>query len=314
MDLNQLNQFRVVARLENVTKAAEELYISQPNLSTSIARLESNLGVKLFSREKGRIRLTENGKILLHHVNRVFQELDAAKSELLMAQEIQTEIVRVAANFAQILPEIYSKYTTDYGPVPNYQLVMHTDTILEELRDQSTDFAITIGEIGDEHVRWEPFFEEPTVAVLRGDHPAEIRGSCRLHDLRDAHFICNALFLPLEILNDMCSRAGFEPTVVRYSNEQESYSEESADFGDNVFLCPLHFVPHLLKESRMALRFVEIEDHFSAVSIGIAQNRSQILSRSAGEYRAFVEQELPPLLAKKCDEGREILRAGKQPV
>ena len=61
MELNQLNYFRVVARLENMTKAAAELYISQPNLSTSISRLESNLGIQLFQRTRGHIYLTEGG-------------------------------------------------------------------------------------------------------------------------------------------------------------------------------------------------------------------------------------------------------------
>ncbi len=53
MTLNQILYFRKVARLENYHQAAEELYISQPSLSRSMAALESELGITLFEK-KGR--------------------------------------------------------------------------------------------------------------------------------------------------------------------------------------------------------------------------------------------------------------------
>ena len=51
MTLNQILYFRKVARLENYHQAAEELYISQPSLSRSMAALESELGITLFERK-----------------------------------------------------------------------------------------------------------------------------------------------------------------------------------------------------------------------------------------------------------------------
>lgn len=54
MTLNQILYFQKVARLENYHQAAEELYISQPSLSRSMAALESELGVALFEKRQGR--------------------------------------------------------------------------------------------------------------------------------------------------------------------------------------------------------------------------------------------------------------------
>ena len=62
MDLQQLEYFRTVARLGNMTKAAAELHIAQPSLSISIAKLEEELGAKLFDRVSGRIRLNQIGQ------------------------------------------------------------------------------------------------------------------------------------------------------------------------------------------------------------------------------------------------------------
>ena len=76
MDLLQLQYFRTIAQYENLTKAAQALFVSQPNLSTSLSRLEEDLGVKLFERRRGKIALTSNGKLFLTYVERVLGELD----------------------------------------------------------------------------------------------------------------------------------------------------------------------------------------------------------------------------------------------
>ena len=75
MDLTQLEYFRVVARYENITRAAKDLYVSQPTLSQSIARLESSLGIELFDRVNGKLHLNDAGRMFLERVNNAFFEL-----------------------------------------------------------------------------------------------------------------------------------------------------------------------------------------------------------------------------------------------
>lgn len=62
MELSQLRYFSAVAQLENMSKAAEIMFVSQPNLSTSISRLEEEVGVPLFERRRGKIILNQSGK------------------------------------------------------------------------------------------------------------------------------------------------------------------------------------------------------------------------------------------------------------
>lgn len=69
MDLHALEQFLVVARVEHLSRAAEELRVAQPSLSRTIARLESELGTPLFDRG-GRLRLNDHGRIFRQHVER----------------------------------------------------------------------------------------------------------------------------------------------------------------------------------------------------------------------------------------------------
>ena len=61
MDLTQLKYFQAVARTGNITRAAAELFVTQPNLSKSITRLEEELQVPLFEHRKGKIRYVGRG-------------------------------------------------------------------------------------------------------------------------------------------------------------------------------------------------------------------------------------------------------------
>ena len=70
-DTKYLNYILTIAKKQNITKAAEELYISQSSLSQYLARLEQEIGVPLFIRAKGKLELTEAGKLYVQAAERV---------------------------------------------------------------------------------------------------------------------------------------------------------------------------------------------------------------------------------------------------
>ena len=82
MELQQLKYFKAVADIGKISAAAESLYVSAPALSTSISRLEKELGFPLFDRTNNRIMLNTQGHIFLKHVNQIFDSLESAKQEL----------------------------------------------------------------------------------------------------------------------------------------------------------------------------------------------------------------------------------------
>lgn len=82
MELQQLKYFKAVADIGKISEAAESLFVSAPALSTSISRLEKELGFPLFDRTNNRIILNLQGQIFLKHINQVFVSLESAKQEL----------------------------------------------------------------------------------------------------------------------------------------------------------------------------------------------------------------------------------------
>ena len=81
MDLTQLRYFKKLATLEHLTRAAEELYISQSTLSMSISRLESELEVSLFDRIGRGIRLNAFGKAFLEEAVEALVHIDRGSSD-----------------------------------------------------------------------------------------------------------------------------------------------------------------------------------------------------------------------------------------
>lgn len=82
MTLNQIYYFQTVAKYENFRKAAEELYLSQPSLSRSIASLEEEFGVLLFEKNGRGVNLTKAGRLFLEYAERIVKECEIAKTKM----------------------------------------------------------------------------------------------------------------------------------------------------------------------------------------------------------------------------------------
>lgn len=80
--------FYTVANAGNISKAAKELFISQPAISKSIQKLEESLGCKLFSRSSRGVILTEEGTLLYHHVKDAFLSLEQGEDKLKRSLEL----------------------------------------------------------------------------------------------------------------------------------------------------------------------------------------------------------------------------------
>jgi len=96
MELSSLRHFLTVARLEHLSRAAEQLRVAQPSLSRTIARLESELGTPLFDRG-GRLRLNDAGRLFREHVERALGELEAGRRAVAEAAGEGGGAVRLAS-------------------------------------------------------------------------------------------------------------------------------------------------------------------------------------------------------------------------
>ena len=90
--------FYEVAKAGNISKAAKELYISQPAISKAISKLEDSLGLSLFTRSSRGVQLTSEGEILFEHTREAFDALDRGEQELKRIQEFDIGHLRIGVS------------------------------------------------------------------------------------------------------------------------------------------------------------------------------------------------------------------------
>lgn len=90
--------FYEVARTENISRTSKELYISQPAISKSISKLESNLKTTLFTRNSRGVQLTEDGRMLYKHVQAAFDALAQGEDEIRQNQELGIGQLRIGVS------------------------------------------------------------------------------------------------------------------------------------------------------------------------------------------------------------------------
>ena len=103
MELRVLNYFLMVAREENITKAAQLLHVTQPTLSRQLMQLEEELGVKLFKRSNHSIVLTDEGMLLKRRAHELVQLAEITKRELAGGEALSGAIAIGAVSFIVLL-------------------------------------------------------------------------------------------------------------------------------------------------------------------------------------------------------------------
>lgn len=138
MELRKLRYFMAVADEENISRAAQSLYITQPTLSRQLIELEEELGVKLFERGKRKITLTEEGLLL----RRRAEEMIALEDKLLDEFGRQTSelsgVISVGAaeaTSAEILPQAITSFRAKY-PAVTFELYSDIATHVKEKLDR----------------------------------------------------------------------------------------------------------------------------------------------------------------------------------
>jgi len=142
VDLNLYKIFYTVAKCQSLTKAAEELYLSQPAVSQAIKRLESQLGGKLFNRVSRGMELTETGgKQFFEVVEKAIKLLDMAETEFKDSKNIASGTLRISASDT-VVTHFLMRYIKKFHELyPNVTITFKDCTSQETIERIKTDKA-----------------------------------------------------------------------------------------------------------------------------------------------------------------------------
>lgn len=174
IDSRQLRAFAALARTGSFTLAAKELFLSQSAVSHSMKALETDVGCRLFDRVGKKVLLTQAGEALLHHTEKILQEMAAARAGLEQLGKWGVGRLRIGASptaCQYILPSVLREFKESF---PKCRIsIAPGDTLdaIESVRENRIDLAITLEPRNEEQFEFHPLFSDELAFIVGAMHP-----------------------------------------------------------------------------------------------------------------------------------------------
>jgi DNA-binding transcriptional LysR family regulator len=219
MELRHLRSFVTVAEELHFGRAAERLHIAQSPLSQQIQRLERQVGVALFDRNRRKVELTEAGQAMLVHARKALAQADLAANAARGAAAGQAGVLRVGllASAALTLLEKIVPPWRAVAPAASLEFAEGaTRELIAGVHERRLDVALVRPTQTADYLIVDVVWREPVVAVVPAASPLATRKSLRLNELRGEPFVMFPRESAPEFhdhLVDACREAGFTPQV-----------------------------------------------------------------------------------------------------
>ncbi len=223
MKLLQLQYFCTACKYNNITRAAEELRISQPSISNAIKELENEFSVTLFHRLKKGFSLTREGEVLLHYAEQLLN--DAEHISLIMSDMArERNVIRLGTppmTGISLFPRIYRGFRELYPEVNISTHEFGSNCLLKSLRDGSLDLAIIPTNVIDhENFNSIDLDEVETVFCVPRGHRLAKEKSVALRDLGNEPLILfDKGFIQYDVINAAFSALNIRPNIVHLSSQ-----------------------------------------------------------------------------------------------
>ncbi len=145
MEIRVLRYFLTVAREENITRAAEKLYITQPTLSRQLHQLEGELGKQLFKRGNHDVKLTEDGMLLRKRAEEIIDLVEKTETEMIAGNEEITGDVYVGAgetDAVRIIAKIVRKIQNEHPGIIFHNISCDSIDVIDKLNKGLIDFGV----------------------------------------------------------------------------------------------------------------------------------------------------------------------------
>lgn len=218
-----LTYFQKIAQLQHLTRAAEELHVSQPALSKTLAGLEQELGVKLFDRTGRSISLNRDGEIFLHYTNRILADMADAKRALSDSRWKQQQTVTIALHVASaLIPELLTEFKKLHPDV-NFHILQKSSSGAEATAEQQADLTLFSNIYPTENDHTATLLREELLLAM----PEHMGRSCtapiHLRDFENAEFISLQRGESLRTITDTYFQmAGIAPHIVLESDSPQT--------------------------------------------------------------------------------------------
>ena len=289
MELRQLEYFQMASRLKNITRAAERLTVSQPNITVAIKKLEAELGIQLFDRSQKQLSLTPEGTIFLNRIELALRNIQDAVLEVNDYKQLQKGTIKIGIPSmigAYLFPKIFSSFQHLYPHLDIYLYEEGSMTIREQLERDELDFGIVILSDASSSLQLLPMARNQIVACVPEDHPLARKNSININDISGADLIMlkEGSFLRYMVLNKL-KIANISPNIVLESNQIETIKGlVSTNVG-------ISFLLDFIVKGTPGIKILPFEDPIY-VDLGLAWKKERYISKAAQSFIDFCKNTL----------------------
>jgi DNA-binding transcriptional LysR family regulator len=172
MDIHHLRVFMAVYRRKSFSRAAEDLYLSQPTVSEHIKTLEAELGMKLFDRLGRGIIPTEEAHHLFVEAEKILDEIESIPDRIRSSSPGMHMRVEVGASTipgTYLLPHLMAGFRKEVEGVSFRMVVGDTDNVIEMILNHEIVMGVVGAKVDDRRLRFTPFMEDELILVCSPD-------------------------------------------------------------------------------------------------------------------------------------------------
>lgn len=227
MNYNKLRYFYEACRTLNLTRAAQNLYVSQPALSKHIADLERDVGVQLFVRTNRNLMLTPGGEALAEECARLFDHEEDIYRKVRSAafpETISLKLAFMGIGPAYRVPDLLSDLNKKWTNINVQTQRLNWNLVYDAVETGDVDIGLKLSscESYPEHIGRCVLREDHVAAVLPANHPLAGAACIQVEQLKNEPFIFltkEESAIPHDHALRLCRESGFTPNIVaQYPN------------------------------------------------------------------------------------------------
>lgn len=285
MELRQLEYFCTISKLQSFTRAAEQMHVAQPSVTTAVQKLEIELGLKLFDRAQKKVTLTDEGRVFYRHALKILHEVHETFVEMHDLANISKGAIRIGVPpmiGAYIFPDIFTNFKKAYPGINLFMFEEGSLSALEKLETAELDLGLIIlpPMTGMQSM---PVADQEIVLCVSADHPLSGRTAVAFSELKNEDFILlKDDSYHRQVIMERCRAHRFEPRVVFSSNQiQTIQSLVSKGVG-------ITFLMRMVAEDNPHIVPISLAPPVT-VNIALVWKKDKYLSKASKAFTDFIQ-------------------------
>lgn len=222
MELRQLEYFCMVSRLSNFTKAAEQLYVSQPAVTKAIRNLEEELAITLFYRDKKRVVLTMEGQLFFAQAEKILQTVKRAVAEISASQAQEKGTIHLAVPpmiGADLFPDLFVAFTRAFPGISIHVTEDGSVSSLDRIKAGELELGLIILPDNPDSISSYTIAEEEYMLCLPPGHALSREPQVDFGQLKGEKFILlKPGFFQHDTIINRCLQKNFMPEIILSSS------------------------------------------------------------------------------------------------